>query len=209
MKKFNPQKFLKMKRSVVFNNFNRKGLELSVSVLVMLIISIVIFSYSMYFLYSLIKETPAIEKILDKQTEQAIEQMISQGTELVVIPYHSKTAEIGETVVYGLGLRNVNDEAKNFQLEMEFSKAFTHDMKLINDADPRKMEEWLGTNKRLDLGMVNAKQLIKEPLGITVGEYISDTEPTVQGIYIFTVKIIDSTTREVYGGIQEVNVKVE
>ncbi|MBI4918678.1 hypothetical protein HY837_02020 [archaeon] len=189
--------------------FNRKGLELSMSVLIMLIISIVIFSYSMYFLYNLMRETPAIERTLDQQTAQAIEQMLSQGTELVAIPYHSKTAEIGETVIYGLGVRNVNNDAKNFKIEMEFSKAFTQDMKIISNVDSRKMEEWLGTNKRLDLGSVKAKQLVKEPLGITVGEYISDTELTVPGIYIFTVKVLDSTTREVYGGVQEVNVKVE
>ncbi|PIN81136.1 hypothetical protein COV11_02570 [Candidatus Woesearchaeota archaeon CG10_big_fil_rev_8_21_14_0_10_30_7] len=185
----------------------KKGIQLSINVLVLMIISIVIFSFSMYFLYKYIPTSTPEE--LDVMTQQAIERMIFQDNKLVAIPYNSKPARIGETVLFGLGVRNVFNDAREFEVQLEFSKAFSYNMQELTNVDSRTMQKWLGTNVNLNLGKLNAKELKKEPLGITVGEYIKQGELTKPGIYFFTIKVIDLSTQNLYGDMQEINVKVE
>ncbi|MBI5065712.1 hypothetical protein HZA97_05745 [Candidatus Woesearchaeota archaeon] len=193
------------------HSFNKRGMELSMGILVLLIISIIIFSYSLYFLYDIWKGVAPIEAELDQYTQQAIEQMLNNQAELVAIPFHSKTAKIGETAVYWMGVRNVENTAKNFKVSTKFSKAFTLDgRKELEKVDERKMNEWLGNSEEFEIGKISAKQYETAPLGITVGDYSDSAQQTTtqSGIYIFEVCVFH-TQGECYGGKQEVNVKVE
>ncbi len=199
-----------MKCKKIFG-LNKKGMELSMSVLVLLIISIIIFSYSLYFLYDIWKGVAPIEAQLDEYTQQAIEQMLNNQVELVAIPFHSKNAKIGETVVYWMGIRNVENTAKTFKAKLEFGKAFTLDgRKELENVEERKLNEWLGNSADFEIGKIGAKQYEIVSLGITVGDYTDSTEQTTtqSGIYIFEVCVYH-TPGECYGGKQEVNVKVE
>lgn len=190
---------------------NNKGLQLSMSVVVLLVISIVIFTYSVYFLYNIIKINPVVEERIDLQTKQAIEQMLFQENELVAIPFHSKEAVVGDTVIFWMGVRNVGSNEESFTVTTTFEGAFTKDYKKL-DVDESIVNSWVRKGN-FNIGSLSAKEYKKVPLAITVGELLG-SKPTLPGSYIFKVCVKKSSNREnnredCYGGFQGITVNVD
>lgn len=101
---------------------NKKGLELSVNFIVMLILAVVVFGFGLYFIGKLFAETGEIQRELDRDTEKNIERMLDRG-EMAAFPITSKEIKHTEVAIFGLGVMNVNDAPTEFNVEIECTAA--------------------------------------------------------------------------------------
>ncbi|HIH37473.1 hypothetical protein J4460_08505 [Candidatus Woesearchaeota archaeon] len=84
---------------------NKRGIELSVNFLVMLILAIVVFGFGIKLVYSMFSSSMNKIESLDQNSEQQIMSMLSSGKK-VAIPIYKKTTVRGKPVVFGVGIYN-------------------------------------------------------------------------------------------------------
>jgi len=103
----------------------KKGaIQLSMSFLVMLIIAIVIFIFSIGFLGDFFKQATKLKEGLDSQTKAQIETMLA-GNSRVAIPIDSKKIKRGESTSFGIGIKNTNALKEKFLIELRDEKQGT------------------------------------------------------------------------------------
>lgn len=91
---------------------NRKGIELSMNFLVVVILSIVILSMGIVFVTRLFSEAAKIPDSLNQKTEAEIARLLTSGERTAIYP-SEMTIPRGKDEVFGLGILNIasdNDE---------------------------------------------------------------------------------------------------
>ncbi|MBD3303721.1 hypothetical protein GF343_01125 [Candidatus Woesearchaeota archaeon] len=164
---------------------NKKGFELSATVIVLLVITIVIFMGSLFFLKKFFSGAEEIKGEIERSTQEQIENLLRSG-DLVAIPINKKTVKKGNGAVFGLGIRNVGAQ-KTFTVVSGFHKAFEIDGKTEIPADPWYINDnWLLYSEgpyRLD-----SNELKLVPVSVTAGHAIDDLGTSTEtGTYIFNV----------------------
>lgn len=95
---------------------NKKGIELQVNFVVILILTLIIFGSSIMIAYKVMKSTNKLKDQVDATTQQRLEALLVSGNEAVVIPFNKKDdLRKGESAVFGVGIVNmlgVNTEFK-------------------------------------------------------------------------------------------------
>jgi hypothetical protein len=89
----------------------RAAIQLTMGFLVTLIIAIVVFILSLNFLAQFFKQAEELKASLDDQTKRDIENMLA-GNARVAIPVDTKSVRIGETGVFGIGIKNTQSATK-------------------------------------------------------------------------------------------------
>ena len=109
---------------------NKKGFELSATVIVLLVITIVIFIGSMFFLKTFFTGAQEIKGEIERSTQEQIENLLRTG-DLVAIPLNKKTIKRGNGEIFGLGIRNVGAQ-KDFTVISNFPyKLDSNELKLV------------------------------------------------------------------------------
>ncbi len=129
---------------------NRKAaIEMSTGFIVMLIISLVIFTFSVYFAKQFFGGAQRLKDIYDERAEREIERLLDDGSR-VAIPFDKKTISNGGFDTFGIGVLNVIGlrAENNFRISIKFSKAFDRQNAQIcqipaNCGDPNT---WLKSN---------------------------------------------------------------
>jgi len=153
----------------------KKGIELSVNFLVVLIISIVIFGFGARFIYTLASEATGLSKLTLDELDKRIGELFCEGSDKVCLGIDRKVVRKGELGVFGLRLINVLD-SQEFTIVLTKSKAFdkegteitSTDNKLIyfpKDARPIDLKR----NEEGDIGFG-----IEVPKNAVSGTYIFD-----------------------------------
>lgn len=171
---------------------NKKGFELSATIIVLIIITIVIFIGSLYFLKTFFTGAEQIKGEIEHSTQERIESLLRSG-DLVAIPLNKKVIKKGTGEAFGLGIRNVGAD-KSFTVVTNFHKAFGPDGKTpIVDADPFFIaENWLLYSEGPYRLRSNELKLI--PISITVGNAIDYSgTSTKPGTYVFNVCVFKGT----------------
>jgi len=164
---------------------NKKGFELSATVIVLLVITIVIFIGSLFFLRTFFTGAQEIKGEIERSTQEQIENLLRSG-DLVSIPLNKKTIKQGNGAIFGLGIRNIGAQ-KDFTVISNFHKAFEVDGKTEIQADPWYINDnWLLYSEgpyRLD-----SNELKLVPISVTVDHAIDDScTSTKSGTYVFNV----------------------
>ena len=94
---------------------NKKAFELSANFLVIMILSIVMLGFGVYFTKQIFDRSHQLELQLDEQTNQRIEELMNDGSK-VVVPFTTKTAKRDSLVVFGVGFLNVLGHDEEFWL---------------------------------------------------------------------------------------------
>ena len=102
--------------------FGKKGIELASNFLVIMILSIVMFGFAVYFTAQIFSKGKTMESQLDSQTSQRIEELLNDGSR-VVIPFQTKTVRRGGLGVFGAGVLNVLGTTTNFKIEIDDGSA--------------------------------------------------------------------------------------
>ncbi|MBW2986795.1 hypothetical protein KY333_05485 [Candidatus Woesearchaeota archaeon] len=171
---------------------NKKGFELSATMIVLIIITIVIFIGSMFFLKQFFTGAEEIKGEIERSTQDQIESLLRSG-DLVAIPLNKKTISKGNGGIFGLGIRNVGAD-KSFTVAANFHKAFEPDGKTeILEADPFFIgENWMLYSEGPYRLKSNELKLI--PISVTVNNAMDySSASTKPGTYVFNVCVFKGT----------------
>ena len=165
---------------------NKKGIELSVGFIVILIFSILIFSLSVYLLFKWFGDVDKLSDQIDRQTQAEITTALKSGNRLVAIPFPVQTVKRGQSAVFGVGVRNPAS-AKKFSIAVDFSNAFNPDGSSMDRVDrDYTMRNWLGSFSQVEPFFVQKNSEAIKSLMIKVAE-ISPGVATLPGDYVFNV----------------------
>jgi len=105
---------------------NKRGIELSINFIVLLILGIAMFSGGLVFVGKFFSKAGTMKGALDSQTERQIEAMLDSGSAFV-IPIHTKTVARSKLATFGVGLYNDGRDKVNtqFGVELVFNSAFS------------------------------------------------------------------------------------
>ena len=100
---------------------NKKGFEIAINFIVILIITLVVFGMGLYFAKQIFFKAKQITAQLDQNSEDRINLLLDRG-EQVAFPITSKDISGNEIAVFGLGVLNVLDSGTMFTVEIKCSK---------------------------------------------------------------------------------------
>jgi hypothetical protein len=162
-------------------NRNKKGIELSINFLVIIILSIVIFSLGLIMVRTFFTKTAEIKSELDTQTKAKISEMLSGG-EPTAVPFNKKTISAGNMDVFGIGIMNIRKEPQNFQIKIESKGGFE---KGTQDQIEGDFSTWLLYDEEpfsLDPYEKNEiPVLVSVPNAVEKGTYVFDVSVTANG----------------------------
>jgi hypothetical protein len=187
---------------------NKKAaIDLSISFIVIIIISLVVFAGSMLIVRKIFFGAEEIKTMLDEQTEEEIRGLLSSG-ETIAVPLAYKTIQAGKQDIFWVGIANVPIElvppaSKNFYLVVSFATAY-----LSTGATPPTDSPLKFANKE----HINPNWLLYNPGPYTIA--INDFEPasvmvkvgslisggtnpvnTAKGLYTFNVCVFEDSVK--------------
>jgi len=170
---------------------NKKGFELSASFIITLILVIVIFIGSIYFVKEFFFKAEEMKIEIERSTQEQIESLL-QGGSLVAIPINVKELKTGTTGIFGLGVRNVG-ETKGFKAVVSFSKAINDFGEVLFD---ESYSEYINNNWILydsSEFFLDSNKLKTVPIAVNPDSRVSESESTIPGTYLFNVCVfVDS-----------------
>ncbi len=160
----------------------KKGFQVSIGFLVILIITIVVFAMGIRFAYTLFSKAHETVEKFDEQTQAEIERSLYQGN-IVAIPVNNKEIKVGKTETFGLGILNQLAEEKKFKIFIDFDTAVDEHGDAFSSAilDNIEVEDWTFAESRIYTIANNGREII--PLSFTV------PFETEYGIYVFNVAV--------------------
>lgn len=169
---------------------SKKGFELSVGFIVILIITIIIFTSSLVVIKRFWSTTQTIQSSLSTDVQNQIDAVLGQGQAVAVVPAQVD-ATPGKQQSVGIGLMNVLKQKTTFYIVIGYSGAFDKNNELIQ-VDPELMQGWLLYNKGpydLSQGKTDKASVLIEPKF-----QIDDDVRTKPGTYIYNVCVIPKDT---------------
>ncbi len=167
----------------------RRGMELTVGFFVILILTVIIFAASLYFLRQFYTSTDTFREAIDRDTESQIQALIRDGS-VVAIPINKATLSEGNGASFWVGIQNILDKEKQFGMNVQFSKAFTPLEEQILEADP----DYISSHWALyseGPNVIKNNEFKTFPVRIVVGSEITPGVPTKPGTYAFNVCLWD------------------
>lgn len=170
---------------------NNRGFELSASFIVTLIMVIVIFIGSIYFVQQFFFKANEMKTEIEQSTKEQIESLL-QGGSLVAIPINTKEIKTGDSSVFGLGVRNVG-QTKGFKVVVNFNKAINDLGEVLFD---ETYSEYINDNWLLydsNEFFLDSNKLKTIPIAVGPDYRVGESENTVPATYLFNVCVfVDS-----------------
>ena len=167
----------------------KKGFQLTATFLVILILTIVIFTGAIYFTQRFFSTAEQMRATIDRQTEAEIENLLFQEGSLVAMPLFKKSITRGKQDTFGLGIRNILEKTENFYVLVSFSKGFTLEEEVIPTTDSEYINtKWLLYNPGPYQIANNEFQMI--PILTSVDLSMAEGVGTQTGTYSFNVCVI-------------------
>ena len=173
---------------------NKKGIQLSVNFLVVIILGLVILGLGTSLFYKLISTSKDIVLDVDKQTEERLERMMQTGG-LVVISDVTKNIKAGEFADFYLGITNEHSILEEFNI-------------IVTESDPDP--PLLGELVNIHGGQI---VFLDQPYEVEVNDNviipirIVTQKKTPKGTFIFLIEVEDGTLA-LYGSKQQIIVNV-
>ena len=168
-------------------------MELAIGTIVMLILTILLFILSVYWVTNWFSQANELEASIDKQTEAEIFQRLISSNELVVVPFNRQDVKRGKTAQFGVGIKNIG-ELKEFSAAVTFSGAYAPDGQIILADKNHISKYWLGGFSTIDTFTLKKNEQKMIPLVIKASSDISEGITTPKGDYIFNVCVYDRPT---------------
>jgi len=181
---------------------NKRGIELSVNFLVVLILSIAVIGFGIKFLYNLVGETQKLEQVSGEQLDARIESLICADEDKVCIGKDIKKIPRGKVDVFGLRILNTDFQdntggaAKVFTVKIEKCQHSTGSSKSECETGPSATKK-INTLPQWPFGTRKIPVKFKEEAKIAIGAEVP--KDAVSGTYIIDVNVYapDETTKYV------------
>jgi hypothetical protein len=177
---------------------NKKGIQLSVNFLVIIIISLVVLGMGFTFLFKLFDQANQGKEDLDDRTEQALLRLLIDEGKRVALPLHIANLYGGDSHTFGIGVLNVALSGDEFWLHIELDSATN----VNNEAINTDTSEWVLYQGVSAIGIKEAEHRI-EPIRVDV----PGNAP--KGKYIFNAQVYEDAEKTIqYGNTQKFIVNV-
>lgn len=103
---------------MVFPMKSKKGLELSINFVVMLIIALAVFGFGISFAFRFLSLGEDIKGEISDQSQKQIRDLLISRGERVTVPYQTLTVESGKTGLAAVGVFNILDGDQRFKLRV-------------------------------------------------------------------------------------------
>ena len=173
----------------------KKGIELSMNFVVMLIIAIVIFGFGIRFIYTLSSNANDIKDISSKELDARVADLLCSTSQKICIGTDKKIIQKGKFDIFGIRILNVGD-AQDFDILIQrpSPSGFTKQKQAISNdgllAVPNERSERFLRNEERNFGV-----------GVEV------PSSALSGTYIFDVRV-QKANGEQYGSTQRLYVEV-
>lgn len=197
----------------------KKGMELSLTVIVLIILTIIIFIGGIALVWKFFGAAEDIKGGIEMSTQQQIEALLRQGNELVAIPVNTKTVTTNKEVVFGLGVRNIKD-AQNFFVRLDFVGLYDRQGQVVDSVTPDEAyleQEWLGNFKEQGPVSIARNKYEIIPLRVRAASTVADGQQTPRGaLAVFNVCVCENNPcgdcvagSPVYDKIRQVFVEIK
>mgnify|MGYP001559737279 FL=1 len=176
----------------------KRGVELSINFIVIIILSIIIFGFGVVFMQKLFSQANELRDLTLDDLDARIGSLVCEGSERVCVGFDRKTIKRKEFGVFGLRILNI-------LVPQDFTVTVDHPT------------GYLGFNKNKDpIGTSNPQLVVLPPLRTVniarneernLGIGIEVPEDAVSGTYILDVKI-NQENGEPYSNVQKLYVEV-
>jgi len=153
---------------------NRKGIELSMNFLVIIILSLVVFGFGVKFIYDIGAQATKLESMTAQQLDERIESLLCES-EKVCLGVDTKTMKRGDVAIFGMKIINILDE-RPFYINITPSPGNVIPTDDIRNTIFYKPDDWR---------LINLNRNEERNIGIGV-EVQKDA---VSGTYIFDVVV--------------------
>ncbi|MEM4240469.1 MAG: hypothetical protein QXM31_02790 [Candidatus Woesearchaeota archaeon] len=167
---------------------DKKGLELSLTMIVTIILSIIIFIGALALMWKFFAGAEEIKGEIDRQTVAQIESLLRQGTDIVAMPVNAKEVSIGKDAVFGLGIRNLGED-QGFYVVLGFAGIYDKEGRALGMGAKEYVEEkWLGSFKQLEPVMIRRNKYEIVPIYIKAATSVDEGVATPkQALVVFNV----------------------
>lgn len=171
----------------------KKGFELSINFLVVLIITLVVFIFAIAFAYKFFGKAGEMKASIDQRTKSEIQTLImSQGMKVAVYPTQI-SMYAGESESLGVGILNVLGSEKEFAVTLECTKCISETECFCNDM------QWV----------IQSPITIQNNKDEIVAGVIGAADDAESGTYVFDINVeYGDNGMKNYGGLQKVYVKI-
>ena len=179
---------------------NKKGIELSMNFIVILIISIIIFGFGVRFIYTLSSKATELQGLTLGELDDRIGNLICEGSDRVCVGQDKKTIQRGKFDVFGLKIINILDNEKEFSIEIKpTSSLFLGFQKDKSQIPPDKP---LTVIPQLRPATIEKNEERNFGIGVQV------PSDAVAGTYIFNINVTIGLTGAEYVKVQKLYVDV-
>ena len=167
----------------------KKAFELTATFLVILILTIVIFTGAIYFTRRFFSTAEEMRASIDRETEAEIEALLYQQGSIVALPIFKKTVGRGRQTTFGLGVRNILERTENFYVLISLNRGYTPEEDIIQGPDAEYINtKWLLYNPGPYTIENNRLEMI--PVLALADMNMAEGVVTERGIYSFNVCVI-------------------
>lgn len=179
----------------------KKGVELSINFIVMIIISLVVFGMGLMFIKKILAGAEHTQEAYYQRYESEIQDIVCSSNDIVCIPQETRDYSKGVYPSYAVIITNSYGSEKSFKIEINFNSAHKIDnTKLCGSTDQDKCGNptlWLS----YDTGNIIIKNNgeAKKAIALVV-------KGAMSGTYIFdvTVSMNTDSTSTPYGNLQKI-----
>jgi hypothetical protein len=188
---------------------SKKGFELAIGFIVILIITIVIFTSALYMITKFFTQTADIQGSLDTESQQQIQTLLSAGQPVAIVP-STVTTSPNKGQIIGIGISNTLHDVENFYVVIASTSGFDVDGNKIDGTDQPTLDKWLLYRSGLPTDTQQA-----EPYTVNPGERTTATvlvKPSFQidantpslrtpaGTYVYKVCVLSEKKGETDAG---------
>jgi len=176
---------------------NKRGLELSINFIVILVLAIITLFMGILIFRIMFAGGTEFEKEVSDRTKAEINKILMRGEDSVILPDFYREMSIGDTHVFGLGIKN-NGPERAFTVLVE-PKTWAVDER-NQQAGPAVVRDWYFEKIGPFTIKSSSLEIVSIPLRITSTAKKGWT-------YVFNVKVVDDAGQN-YGTIQKIYVEI-
>ena len=166
----------------------KRGFQLSIGFIVTLIITLVIFIGSIYFLGQFYSATEEFREEIDRNSEAELRALIRDGS-IVAIPINKANLKISSGKSFWIGIHNILQDEKDFGVQVDWSGAYSHSGQEILEASAHITDTWVLYSEGPHI--IPSNEFVPVPIRIVVGDTVDGTLRTPKGTYSFNVCVYD------------------
>jgi len=171
---------------------NKKGIELSVNFMVVVILSVVMLSLGLILIKQFFSKADDIKGTIEDATEKDMEDILTQD-DTVAVPINRRVIERGKSDFFNLYVLNILGNTQTFDVTISFNKAYDEfNQEITVNEDETHPDAWLYYVDSFQLENNQAKKLkilVNVPKEVEIGEYIFNVnvgpDYGVKKMYVF------------------------